>query len=88
MLLIFNIPSHKFRFNDKFVQVVLVWEHTYIVVFSWLNSVILCKHILLQFLFASLFNIDNIWDQYTVSKDLVKQSFITEHEIFISSCPG
>ena len=37
MLLIFNIPSHKVRFNDKFVQVVFVWEHkknhTYIVGF-------------------------------------------------------
>lgn len=67
MLLIFNIPSHKFRFNDKFVQVVLVWEHTYIVVFSWLNSVIFCKHILLQFLFA-FYLIFNIWNQYTVSR--------------------
>lgn len=49
--------------------------------FSWLNSVIFCKHILLQFSFAFLFNIENIWNQYTAGKDLVRQSFITEQEV-------
>lgn len=88
VLLILNIPFHKVRFNGEFVQGCLLenTKHTMLHLCCCLSMTELllqlcCKWILFQFYFASLFNIENIWNQYTVSKDQGRQPFIREQEV-------